>query len=68
MNMEIETKNLIHYLNLHWEESCLSPHKNSREVMTSSKFQVRKKIYKGSSKDWQKFQPFLNGILDNLDK
>jgi tetratricopeptide (TPR) repeat protein len=67
-NIEIETKNLIHYLNLHWEESCLSPHKNSREVMTSSKFQVRKKIYKGSSKDWQKFQPFLNGTLDNIDK
>ena len=36
VNMEIETKNLIHYLNLHWEESCLSPHKNSREVMTLS--------------------------------
>lgn len=68
VNMEIETKNLIHHLNLHWEESCLSPHKNSREVMTSSNFQVRKKIYKDSSKEWKKFRPFLNGTLDNIDK
>ena len=67
-NKEVETKNLIQYLNLDWEESCLSPHKNSRAVMTASSLQVRKKIYKGSSKDWQKFQPFLNNTLDNIDK
>ena len=67
-NKEVETKNLIQYLNLDWEESCLSPHKNSRAVMTASSLQVRKNIYKGSSKDWQKFQPFLNNTLDNIDK
>lgn len=68
VNKEVEMKNLIRYLNLDWEESCLSSHENSRAVMTASNLQVRKKIYKGSSKDWEKFQPFLNGILDNIDK
>ena len=67
-NHENEIKKLIKYLNLDWEESCLSPHKNSRAVMTASSLQVRKKIYKGSSKDWQKFQPFLSNTLDNIDK
>ena len=68
INKETETRNLIQYLNLDWEESCLSPHKNSRAVMTASNLQVREKIYQGSSKNWQKFQPFLNGILDNIVK
>jgi len=37
-----------------------------RSVSTASNLQIRKKVYKGSSQQWKKYQPFLNGALDDL--
>ena len=67
-NHEVEIKKLITYLELNWEEGCLSPEKNKRSVSTASNIQIRNKIFKGSSEKWKKYKPFLNGVLDNLDK
>jgi tetratricopeptide (TPR) repeat protein len=66
INQEEETRSLIQYLELKWEIECLSPQKNKRSVRTASQQQVRQKIYQGSSKQWRKFKPFLNGALDKL--
>ena len=66
-NQESETKNLIQYLGLDWQEECLSPQSNNRRVATASNKQIREKIYQGSSQQWKVFQPFLNGVLDHLD-
>lgn len=65
-NQERETKRLIKYLGLTWEDSCLSPHKNKRSVRTASQQQVRQKVYKGSSERWRKYAPYLNGAFDSL--
>ena len=67
INKEYEIKKLIEYLGLGWEEKCLYPDKNQRLVFTASSSQVRKKIYKNSSKQWENFKPFLNGIFDHLE-
>lgn len=67
INQESEIKKLIKYLELNWETSCLSPEKNERNVSTASNIQIRNKIFKGSSKKWKKYKPFLDGVLDNLD-
>ena len=67
INQESEIKKLIKYLELNWEESCLSPEKNERNVSTASNIQIRNKIFKGSSQKWKKYKPFLDGVLDNLD-
>ena len=61
-----ETKKLIQHLDLDWESKCLSPQNNRRSVATASSIQVRQKVYKGSSEQWRKYQPFLNGALDGL--
>ena len=66
VNQEQETRSCIHYLGLKWESECLSPQKNKRSVRTASQQQVRQKVYQGSSKQWHKFEPFLNGKLDKL--
>ena len=66
IDQSYEIKRLIEHLNLKWEETCLFPQKNKRGVKTASQQQIRQKIYKGSSKLWQKYQPFLTGALDNL--
>ena len=65
-NQRGETKRLISHLDLEWEQACLNPQDNMRIVQTTSNFQVRKKIYQGSSDKWKNFKPFLNNIFDGL--
>ena len=65
-NSEHEIRNLIKYLDCDWDNRCLNPQDNTRAVYTASDLQVRKQIYKGSSKNWEKYKPFLNGMLDGL--
>ena len=67
INHEYEIKKLINHLEIDWEDVCLSPEKNIRNVSTASNIQIREKIFKGSSQKWKKYKPFLNGMLDSLD-
>ena len=46
--------------------TCLSPQENRRSVRTASQLQVREKVYKGSSKAWRKFEPYLKDVLMDL--
>ncbi len=55
-NQEKETKKLLKYCELEWDESCLNFHTNKRAVKTASASQVRKKMYQGSSDDWKKYE------------
>ena len=66
INQESETRQLIDYLGMDWDEKCLSPQNNKRPVTTASHVQVREKVYKGSSQQWKKYEPFLNGAFDSL--
>ena len=66
INQEDETRQLIDYLDLDWDEKCLSPQDNERRVETASSLQVRKRVYQGSSEQWKNYQPFLNGAFDKL--
>ena len=65
-DQENETRKLIKYLGLNWQQTCLSPQKNQRSVRTASQQQVRQKVYQGSSEAWRKYEPFLNGAFDSL--
>ena len=65
-DQESETKKLIQYLGIGWEDACLFPEENKRYVKTASNLQVRKKVYKGSSGQWRKFEKYLNGAFDPL--
>ncbi len=66
VNQESETRQLIEYLGLEWDENCLSPQNNTRSIATASNLQVRQKVYQGRSEQWKKYQPFLNGAFDGL--
>ncbi len=66
VNQDSETRRLIEYIGLNWDEKCLSPQNNTRRVTTASKLQIRRKVYRGSSEQWKKYQPFLNGAFDGL--
>jgi tetratricopeptide (TPR) repeat protein len=66
MYQDQETKMLIQYLGLEWEDNCLSPQSNERSVHTASNQQVRQKVYQGSSQQWRKFEPYISGSFDYL--
>jgi tetratricopeptide (TPR) repeat protein len=65
-SQERETRGLIDYIGLDWEDACLYPHENKRGVTTSSQQQIRQAVYKGSSASWKKYEPFLGGAFDVL--
>ena len=65
-NQEHETKKLLEYCELDWDKNCLNFHKNKRAVKTSSSFQVKEKMYQGSSDVWTKYKTQLKPLIDSL--
>jgi tetratricopeptide (TPR) repeat protein len=65
-NQDEETRKLLEYCELDWDENCLSFHKNKRAVQTASSIQVRKKMYQGSSEAWKKHEAFLKPLIKSL--
>ena len=63
--LKLQSK-VIERLELDWEDACLSPQDNNRSVRTASQQQIRQKVFTGSSHAWRKFEPYLNGALDEL--
>lgn len=62
-NQEEETRKLLDYCGLEWEDDCLSFEKTERAVRTASSAQVREKIYKGSSEAWRRFEKHLVPLM-----
>lgn len=67
-NQEGETRKLLDYIGLDWEDGCLDFHKTRRLVRTASSLQVKQKMYQGSSEKWRNFEPFLAPMLDRLER
>ena len=65
-NQEEETKKLLEYCELDWDENCLNFHTNKRAVKTTSSMQVRQKMYKGSSEVWKKYETYLQPLIKGL--
>jgi len=65
-NQEEETKNLLKYCELEWDESCLNFHNSKRAVKTASSLQVRQKMYQGSSEAWKKHEAYLKPLIKAL--
>ena len=67
-NQEAETRKLLEYVDLNWEERCLDFHKTKRAVRTASAQQVRQKMYQGSSNKWRTYEKHLDPMLKLLDQ
>jgi len=65
-SQEEETRMLLEYCELEWDESCLNFHTNERAVQTASSMQVRKKMYQGSSEVWKEHQDYLKILIKGL--
>ncbi len=65
-NQEEETRKLLEYCELDWDENCLNFHTNKRAVKTASALQVRQKMYQGSSEAWKKHESYLQPLIKGL--
>jgi len=65
-NQEEETRKLLEYCELDWDENCLNFHNSKRAVKTASALQVRQKMYQGSSEAWKKHEEYLQPLIKAL--
>ena len=64
-NQEAETRKIINFCNLDWEDDCLNFTKKGSPIKTVSIVQARKPIYKSSvnlNENYKNYLHFLNNI------
>jgi hypothetical protein len=63
-NQEAETKKLIEFCELDWENNCLLPHQNKNKISTASLAQARLPMYKTSINKWKNYSRYLKELED----
>lgn len=66
-DQESQTRSLLKYCDLDWDDACLEFHKNKREVQTASATQVRKPLYSNSVELWKRYEKWLGPLLESLE-
>jgi tetratricopeptide (TPR) repeat protein/uncharacterized protein Usg len=56
---EEETRGLLEFCGLPWEEECLAFYNNQRSSRTASEHQVRKPVYKTAVDRWKPYEKYL---------
>ncbi len=67
-DQENQTRCLLEFCDLEWEEACMRFHQNTAPVSTASSVQVRQPLYSGSIGRWKKFGSALDGLKSDLDE
>ena len=62
-NPIIETKKLINFCDIEWDENCLSHYKNKSTIKTASVSQARKPIYKSSMNLSDNYSQYLKDMF-----
>ena len=65
-DQEQQTRRLLDFLGLEWDERCLDFHRSERHVPTSSYDQVRQPIYKRSVGRWRHYKAHLRPLVERL--
>jgi hypothetical protein len=65
-DQENQTRRLLEFCGLPWEEACLRFHENAAPVSTASSVQVRQPLYSGSIGRWKKYGDKLDGLREAL--
>jgi tetratricopeptide (TPR) repeat protein len=63
---EAETRRLIAFTGLDWNDSCLAPERNKRAISTSSAWQVRQPVYATSMQRWRRYEPWIGELRQLL--
>jgi tetratricopeptide (TPR) repeat protein len=65
-DLEGQTRRLIEYCGLPWDDRCLSFHKTNRPVATASAVQVRTPLFRSSLARWRKYETGIGPLLREL--
>ena len=65
-DLEGQTRRMLDYLGLPFEEACLDFHKTDRAVRTASSEQVRRPINRSGQGAWEPFEPWLDPLKEAL--
>lgn len=63
---DTESRKLIEFCGLEWNEACLEFYKSKRSVKTASITQVRQPIYKSSMQRWRRYEKYLTPLKEAL--
>jgi tetratricopeptide (TPR) repeat protein len=58
------TRKILTFLGLDWDPKCVDFHLTESQVLTTSAWQVRQKIYKSSVGRWRNYKKFIGPLLD----
>lgn len=67
-DQETETRALLDFCGLPFEEACLTPERNAQPVATASAIQVRAPVYKTSIARWKRYEKAGPRIVAALEK
>jgi hypothetical protein len=56
------TRGIIAFCGLDWDDACLRPEHNNREVRTASLWQARQPVYATSVARWRHYEPWLGEL------
>ena len=61
---EAETRRLVAFCGLDWDDACLKPERNGRVVKTASLWQARQPVYQTSVERWRRYEPWLGELKE----
>ncbi|NIB38307.1 tetratricopeptide repeat protein [Pseudomaricurvus alkylphenolicus] len=61
-DQENQTRRLLEYCDLPWEDACLEFHRNTQASMTASAAQIRQPIYNSSVEKWRRYETQLEPL------
>jgi tetratricopeptide (TPR) repeat protein len=59
---ESETRRLIAFTGLEWNDDCLAPEQNKRSIRTASAWQARQPVYTTSMQRWRRYEPWIGEL------
>lgn len=65
-DLEGQTRRLLKFLDLPWDERCLQFHQNPRQVATASRAQVRRPLFSTSIGRWHHYEKWLDPLRGAL--
>lgn len=65
-DQENQTKRMLDFCDLDWQDACMNFHENAAPVSTASSVQVRQALYSGSIGRWKKYGDHINDLRIEL--
>jgi hypothetical protein len=59
----VETRRLVAFAGVDWDDRCLQPERNDRAIGTASAWQARQPVYATSLARWRRYEKWLGELM-----